>query len=332
MKEKLPNSISNEILAKYFAGEATAEEAARIDAWARESRENQELLLQLQIVWVDTGHVKSNVTGGKYDTNAAWKKVKAKKQAAESQKQSISWVWKVAASIVLVAGLAFLIRSFLEGPKQLTYTAESSISILELPDRSSVMLNEQSTLSYPETFQGNARHVKLQGEAFFEVEHNPDLPFIIEAGTTRIQVLGTSFNVKMDNGEVVVVVETGKVLFSSGAEAVILEAGKQGVFVPESKSIEVQDHKATIGVAEFWRTKTLKFSAHKLPEVVQALEKAYGVDIRLVGENLANCSLSVIFQDDSLENILDVIALTLDLEVKNLANEVILTGKGCAEQ
>src|SRR2546423_14261851 len=71
-----------------------------------------------------------------------------------------------------------------------------SRSKLVLPDGSTVWLNAGSKLTYNKDFGNNIREVSLVGEAFFDVMHIPDVPFVIETPTAVVKVLGTSFNVK----------------------------------------------------------------------------------------------------------------------------------------
>jgi hypothetical protein len=93
-------------------------------------------------------------------------------------------------------------------------TSDTAVSFF-LPDSTHIILNKKSSLTYPENFSGDARRVTLNGEAFFEVKHNAEMPFIITAGNTETKVLGTSFNIKQDEskGNVEVSVMTGKVQF-----------------------------------------------------------------------------------------------------------------------
>lgn len=330
MNEGFPDSINEYRLAKYFAGELSSEETKEIDNWAGKSPANQELLLQLQVIWTDIGKIEINSkTDREYDANSAWKKVKARKSKVDRSESSFSRVWKVAAAVILITGIGLLYRYFLAEPEQMIYTAESKPTDVQLEDGSKVLLNAKSKLYYPESFGEKERVVKLEGEAFFEVYPQPKRPFIVKAGTTEIRVLGTSFNIKMSGEDVTVVVESGKVLFSRGADQVILIAGGKAIFSAGANTINEQVKTSSIGIDKFWRTKTLRFTGQKLPDVIHALEEAYGVFIRLEDKSLENCSLSVTFQNDSLDNILDIIALTLDLVVKRSPNEITLSGKGC---
>src|SRR5688572_8298430 len=87
---------------------------------------------------------------------------------------------------------------------------------LRLPDGSTVLLNEGSKLEYPITFSGDTREVFLQGEGYFDIQHNPSKPFVVKTANVTTTVLGTAFNVKAFPSEkhITVTVTRGKVKVS----------------------------------------------------------------------------------------------------------------------
>ena len=334
MIEEEPH-ISNDLLAKYFAGEHTAREAEAVEKWAAHSAKNQEQLEQLHILWLDTGTVAAGPEAvGVFNEDLAWQKVKAKKLSAVSQSAGggAFWFLRIAASVLVLLALGYLLKNFVLDTRQLEMVAAEEVQNLQLADGSSITLNKASVLTYPSKFNADRRVVTLRGEAFFEVEHNPERPFVVQAAETTIEVLGTSFNVAMDGGSVEVTVETGKVRFSAGAEETILSAGQRAVYARTVGIGEASGQEDVAGADQYWRTRRLSFAGHSLAQVVASLEKAFEVDIQLENRALANCSLTVTFEDDSLENMLDVIALTLELEVNRKGNIIVLSGKGCPEK
>lgn len=76
-------------------------------------------------------------------------------------------------------------------------TPAATTTLVTLSDGTKVMLNANSTLEYPVSFDdAEAREVRLKGEAHFEVTKNPHRPFVVKAGEMQTQVLGTIFDVK----------------------------------------------------------------------------------------------------------------------------------------
>jgi ferric-dicitrate binding protein FerR (iron transport regulator) len=112
----------------------------------------------------------------------------------------------VAVLVLLFSGIAVFL--FISGRKQKSnsFVEISSIksyktspgekSVFILPDRSKVILNSASELVLTPAFGKTERSVTLTGEAFFEVTHNKDIPFLVNTNRFQIKVLGTKFNVK----------------------------------------------------------------------------------------------------------------------------------------
>ena len=76
-------------------------------------------------------------------------------------------------------------------------TPAATTTLVTLSDGTRVMLNANSTLEYPASFDdAEVREVRLKGEAHFEVTKNPHRPFVVKAGEMQTQVLGTIFDVK----------------------------------------------------------------------------------------------------------------------------------------
>jgi len=328
MNTKLPDPISTELIIRHFSGLASKEEELVLMHWANTSVENKELLRELHTLWADTGAIRTpNTNYKKRDIDAAWQKVLAQKPVSPTNRTYT--LLKIAAIILVMVGVGCLVR-FLQDPQK-TYSTHSTVGNIQLEDGSVVALNEASQLTYPGSFSTEERRVALSGEAFFEITPNPNQPFIIEAGPTQIRVLGTSFNVKVDDKSVTVIVETGTVQFTRGNESVLIVQGEKATFSNTTETLSPAQKTSSVGLEQFWRTKSLRFSGEKLPEVIRTIEEAYATQIKLGSEKLSDCSLSVTFNNDTLENILDVIALTLNLEISQTDQQYILTGKGCTD-
>ena len=74
-------------------------------------------------------------------------------------------------------------------------TGKGERATLVLPDGTKVSLNSESSFTYPASFGKTDRNVHLEGEAYFEVAHDEELPFIVQAKQTYVKVLGTTFNI-----------------------------------------------------------------------------------------------------------------------------------------
>src|SRR5699024_2915773 len=122
-------------------------------------------------------------------------------------------------------------------------------------DGSVIQLNAESTLRYPSKFDSNKREVYLEGEAFFSVERDTTRPFIIHAGGTATQVLGTSFNIRAYEGEdkVQVAVVEGEVAVTE--EKAEKRAGQEAIHISKNEWVTYHSDEQIIekGQGDIWK-------------------------------------------------------------------------------
>lgn len=196
-------------------------------------------------------------------------------------------------------------------------------SIIDLPDGSRIHLNANSEIEFPQEFFNNIRSVSLIGEAFFEIEKE-NRPFIVQSGKTKIQVLGTSFNVnKKENGSLYVALVTGKVSVNTDDGTKMTLSPNEMLILKESGSFHKTgfDPQDVIG----WKDNYLVFKTSNLPEVKRKLEQWYGVNIELKGEFDENWTYSGVYKDEMLENVLRGICMTSGMDFRIAKKQVTIT-------
>nr|WP_262899652.1 FecR family protein [Chryseosolibacter histidini] len=199
-----------------------------------------------------------------------------------------------------------------------------------LPDGSGVYLNKETQLAYTFDKKKKAHVVKLKGEAYFNIQHNDDKTFIIDVDGVMIKDIGTSFNVKAypESNTVEVVVEEGEVMFYTEKDSgLYLRAGGKGVYNKVSKTFTVEQADPNVTA---YKTRFFIFSDTDLATVVNELNEVYNKKI-VVGSHLEQCRLTVSFNNETIEEIANVIAETLGLTTKISGNDIVLEGKGCEE-
>jgi len=169
-------------------------------------------------------------------------------------------------------------------------------SMVTLSDGSTVMLKSGSRLIKKNNFSGRTREVILEGEAFFDISHNPNRPFIIHTGPVRTTVLGTSFSITAIPGEgsMTVTVVEGTVRIEDGEELLtILEANQQFTYgfeldVFQQSGIEADLIAAEVSLIEIedFQPKFLIFRNMPFGDIVQDLATKHGVDIVFLDEEL----------------------------------------------
>lgn len=244
--------------------------------------------------------------------------------------------WSVAAAVLLTvgAGLWWMNRQ----PEQVQFveiqTLDNEQKAVTLPDSSHVWLNENSKIVYNPRFEH--RHVTLEGEAFFEVERLVERPFEIASGEAVTTVLGTSFNIRAYSTEdkIEVTVKNGKVALANNKKKespVLLTPGETGVFDKKEQKLKVATREQEN--ADAWKTQRLSFDDEKLSQVIAALERYFGVQIKAANPALLECSYTTTtaFDQPDLDAILTVIGTTIGFEFSKTEGQYLLSGKGCAD-
>jgi transmembrane sensor len=242
---------------------------------------------------------------------------------------------RIAAGIIIVAAAGIWTYQWLQQPLSPTLELVTSATTAQdtLPDGSTAFLNKKSSISYKFDKSTNTRTVALKGEGFFEVKHEVERPFVIEADEALVRDLGTSFNVKAYPGEdtVEVVVKEGVVQFYTASNPGInVNAGETGIYSKRNKSF-TKIHRADTNVFAY-KTGVFAFHATDLRSVIERVNEVYDARISLGNDRIGDCRLTVNFTNEQLETIVDVIAETLALQVekKDVAKkEIVLTGPGC---
>lgn len=339
----LPPTIDWEVLTRYLAGETSEEENRDVELWEASSAANRRQLAQLRQIWSVSG---SPATAPETNEDAAWQKISQKisvqpesrQITPEPQIKDYRWLWKVAAGLVLILGTVLVLfrnKTDLQTPA-LAYikheTASGISSKITLPDGSTVWLNGNSSLRYPKQFAANAREIQLEGEAFFDVAKDPGKPFRISAGETITEVKGTSFNVDASAGqeEIIVSVVTGKVELREEDQPenrVLLTPNQTGRFNAAVRKVTAEATADLNFMA--WQTGILRFQDADLEIVAHDLEKFYGKKVIFRNEKLKKCHLTSTFDHQSVEEVLEVMHLTLGLTFSSEKDTIYVDGAGC---
>lgn len=329
MKRDYDIGIKDELIVRYLAGEAGPEEAMALQDWLMLA-ENRAHFESIQQTWEQTTPSK---TFRSVDVQQAWTKVDIQTKPAVMWKSKSAahrhiLILRIAAALLIPILASLLIYIRLHKPVEMVAVATAdSLKNVNLPDNSTATLHHNSRLMYPAAFGESERNVELvQGEAFFTVTSNAQKPFIIHTSLADIRVVGTAFNVALKGHQLEVSVKEGKVLVYTSQDSSYLAAGFTGI-VPAMGAIRIKDsvHTNTWGYA----THRLIFKDTPLREVIDDIEKAYPCAIALGNTNINNCRLTATFDNDSAENLLNLIAETLNLSVVKNGTVFTLQGEGC---
>jgi len=303
---------------KYLLGEASPEEKQEVNEWMSKNAANKENYLQLQKIWDNSKKLAANST---VDADKAWerfqKRVGGQNQAPKILKPSrFSWM-RIAASVILIAGVGILAYFMINnnGSKEMVAQTGQNVLVDTLPDGSVITLNKRSAITYPSKFKGNSRAIALKGEAFFNVAPDKKKPFIISVNDVQVTVVGTSFNIKSENGITEVVVETGIVQVTKAGKTVELIAGEKIVISPNDSNTTKE--KVSDRLYNYYRSKEFVCDDTPLWKLVQVVNEAYNARIIIGRKELNDKRLTTTFNNESLEQVLEVIHLTFDITIVN---------------
>lgn len=322
------------LVTRVLSGEATPFEKKKLQKWLSEDPKHLEFFKNIQSSWGYEPDQPYNTFFFDYESglgrlrnkldqqkNVQQSEVKLlKKNIPARKKKSIErYSWAIAAVVLLaitVSVFSFMQMGGQPGPLETYVTSSMEQRIITLPDGSVVRLNRDSKIDVRADQHAEVREVYLQGEAFFDVFRDPDRPFIIQTDDAAIEVLGTSFNVKEADGVLVAVKEGIVSLRNREHEeksAARLVAGQLGVLSGNGQDVKIESENANIENYMSWMNGYLRFDSMPFDQVVQQLERIYGVEHQLDDPTIGSIQLTVYTEQMQEEEVLNTISLALDL-------------------
>jgi transmembrane sensor len=179
---------------------------------------------------------------------------------------------------------------------------------INLPDGSKVWLNSASSLRFPAFFSGNTREVELNGEAFFDVAKNPDMPFKVITKDQIVEVLGTQFNINSyadeESFKTTLIEGSVKVIYKD--RVILLNPGQQ--FQPSLKSSKVIE--ADTEEVTAWKDGYFLFKDEDIQSIMRKISRWYNVEVSYSGEIPDVGFGGNISRSKGIDEVLNVLQLT----------------------
>lgn len=201
-----------------------------------------------------------------------------------------------------------------------------------LPDGSKIWLNAMTTITYPVQFASGSREVLIEGEAYFEVKHAENWPFIVQANDQMVEVLGTHFNISAydDDEETKTSLVEGSVrvslpnsLNTSDINTTVLTPGHQSVIAKNGKSIKVEEVDTEEVVS--WRNNLFVFSNEPIRDVMRKVSRWYDVQI-VVDDAVGRERIGgTIPRFENIEEVMGALKATSLLDYRMKGGKVIIT-------
>ncbi len=339
----------NNILIKYFGGDASKEEVNQLEQWKEESMANLDQMQQMKKLWENSDDM---LDWEQFDANQAWDKLTSKIQKEEigeeaiedkattSNQQSSKSDIKIFSigNITKIAaiGLLLLMTKFaydwsqnmnIGGDTEIThilhYEAQKNNKNITLPDGSAIVLSPNSVLDIKENFMQH-RNIKLVGNAYFKVARDESSPFIVHTSKGKIKVLGTQFSILNHDDTFELFVTEGKVAYTHKDRTITLTADDM-VSLINGNIIKTKMYNNNY---LSWKTNKLVFRNAQWMNVFKDLNRHFHIDIDYTNIKQSDCKLNTIIQSENIDTVLKELEILWNLKYeKNDKNIKILSIK-----
>lgn len=319
--------INEEVLTAYLRGELNAAEAAAVEAWYDASAANRRLLGEIYYILYVNDRINDTVG---IDVERSLRQFKRRMHAGRriSLRRITLRAAAAAVAVILLAGgvtTVSLSKRLAQPLTVITHLGERSQVVL--PDGTKVWLNSASSVEYVAPFFSRERRVKMDGEAYFEVQHDAQAPFVVSTNGLDIKVLGTRFNIRNDDNDhriTTVLLEGAVKAYASGDEkaAVRLRPSQQLVFDTRTGAMRLTDEPSADRSIN-WIDGRFCFEHDTFAEIVAELKRYYNVDIRFMDDALRSERFSGDFRvEDGIYHIMSVLQLTYKFTYKVVGNDI----------
>lgn len=297
------------IVIKALTGEASLEERAELEVWLNSNPTHFTQYVKLKSYWESrVAHLHTTSADEAYEQ---FKLIKLTKKYRSKKPLYISLAAFAAIALILL----LIGRPFAPKPiETFTFSTKSEKDTLLLPDSSTVILNKNSKLVYSSTYSTKERHLKLEGEGFFDVRRNPEKPFVVEMINSRITVLGTAFNVRAypNDDFVKATLVRGSIRFNRGNDQVTLKPNQELNYSKQSDEITIRN--VDMESSMLWLKNVYRFQSISLQNLLNELGAIYDLKIDIANSNLARTVLSGSFQkDQSISDILSILSSSVPI-------------------
>jgi transmembrane sensor len=341
------------LIVRQLKKEASGIEKKKLFEWIYSNPEHEKIYYLLKDIWETSRYEQ---IAGEAMTDSEWEKLALKAIETESghyikKQKNIRRLYRaiqIAAILVLAIGLGFFLNRMLPHKQELVsvnvpYGAKTNI---ELPDGSKVWVNSGSRFTYPAHFNGKNIDMRLDGQAFFDIVHNPKRRINIHTASVTVQVLGTVFNVKsykdeevfeatLLKGSISISGEIGNKVFESvvlkpneqarltkGNAAISVERMKNDPLAEESiqpgKDKEPQRTPSLHIIKKIdtepvisWKDQKLVFKSECFNELAKEMERWYNVKIEFQDEELKKARYTGSFDNETIEQAMKALSLSM---------------------
>lgn len=330
----------DDIIINYLNEDISEKEKEQLLSWINESEENHKYFLEIRDLWITSTEVLSTEA----EANEAFSFFRGKILSYEKQRTKqhsiLRYVkWVAAAVVFLCIGswcLYYLapedslpIKNSVAETLLKEMTTNDNKHVITLSDGTIVCLNSNSKLIYPERFDADKRIVSLEGEGFFDVEHNEQAPFYVEMKDMTIKVLGTEFDCQSYSGKNI----TETVLLSGKVEIRLHNNNKPILLSPNQRFSLNKDtehfYLDSIDASGYvvWTQDKLVMTDQDLDTILRNMERWYNTDFLYKDDIPLQSKYSLTVRNESMEEMLRLLSIMAHIEYRIEDDKVIIVSK-----
>lgn len=326
MNSSSEHNIPWELIISSLQKDSNAEESAQLKQWISFSDKNGELFERVQKIWRE--ELIDYSTYQAANENAAWDALRSQlgnKEIYENGNRTIvhrsfkgnrvnylRWL-SIAAIFVLVIGT--FIWYNVTGKNLVYQTGSNEARSISLADGSSIKLYPNSKIEVSKTYNKSDRAISfVEGEAFFDVKHDDQIPFIVDLGATTVKDIGTSFYIHNTKDSIRMSVKSGEVEFinKQNNETRQLSAGMNLQYQPaksnSTPTILIDSSEAIANKNQ------LRFENTVLPDVIMRLQEVYGKKIVLKDSAISQKRFSANLEGQTFDGAMEILSKSLSIK------------------
>lgn len=354
------NSEFKSLIEKFHSGQCNLEELRRLEGMFLNENTSESIK---DAMFQEISGYESTTTKSDVDYDRIFQSIR--KLIAEQQSTSrtinLRFNWsRIAALIVVAFVLGGTLSYFLLTPK--VKPAESfcevtaplgSTSEIVLPDSSKVWLNAGSKLRYSTSFNQKDRLLYLEGEGYFKVAKNKQLPFVVDAFGFEVKAVGTEFNVKAYQEDAIIetTMVEGKVTLQHSSEDILdgvyLTPNQKATFYKKEEYVTVEvlkkieekkeelnyipEHRLVIAPRidpksiVSWKENRLIIEREQLGDLAEKLSRKYNFNFEFRSEDIKRFSFTGTLEDETLQQVMNAIKITSPIDYEIVGKTVIIS-------
>lgn len=310
-----------QLIIDFLADEISSDKIDRLKEWLAESAENRLLFDQENELWHKTDYKAAHE---QFDPVIGWNEIseplatitkRAGRSVTFTRKKLTMLVSAATIALLVAAGALTLWISGTRAQRQhpalttIICTSEGERAKIIMPDSSYIIINSGSEIEYGANYGITERNVKLNGEAYFDVSTDQNMPFIVQAGREMtVSATGTKFNLYSypDEDRIETTLIEGKITITLvDKDPIDVTPGQQVVYFPGKKELIVKE--VAWETYTSWKENKLRFDDTPFEEVLRKLGRRYNVIFEVRNTDLLELRYTGTFIDESIEEVMQML-------------------------